>query len=320
MGYDIIGDVHGHADKLEALLKKMGYRQRSGCWRHPTQKALFLGDFVDRGPAQVRSVEIPRRMLAEKTALAIMGNHEFNAIAWHTLHPNGSGEYLRPHGGTVGRKNRKQHEQFLAEVEHNPALHADIIGWFKTLPLWLDLPGIRVVHACWHQRFMTWLSRKPVPRYLLPDKLLGWATREPRSEATKDTPRPSVFKAAEALTKGIEIPLPKGYSFRDKDGFERHRVRVRWWDREADTYRRSAIVPDHLRDQLPDLAIPEHARILVPTDKPIFFGHYWLTGTPTLLGASVACLDYSAGNGGPLVAYRWDGEANLSETRFVRAG
>lgn len=32
MSYDIIGDSHGQADKLEALLRKLGYVERGGCW------------------------------------------------------------------------------------------------------------------------------------------------------------------------------------------------------------------------------------------------------------------------------------------------
>jgi hypothetical protein len=31
----------------------------------------------------------------------------------------------------------------------------------------------------------------------------------------------------------------------------------------------------------------------------------------------VACVDYSAGDGGPLVAYRWDGEPALRATHFI---
>jgi hypothetical protein len=58
MAYDIIGDIHGHADKLEALLRTLGYRDTAGAWRHPTRKAIFVGDFIERGPAQVRSVQI----------------------------------------------------------------------------------------------------------------------------------------------------------------------------------------------------------------------------------------------------------------------
>ncbi len=43
-------------------------------------------------------------------------------------------------------------------------------------------------------------------------------TREPDTEEEKDSPDPSPFKAAEKITKGMEIPLPEGYSFKGKDG------------------------------------------------------------------------------------------------------
>ena len=35
------------------------------------------------------------------------------------------------------------------------------------------------------------------------------------------------------------------------------------------------------------------------------------------LAPNIACLDYSAGYGGPLVAYRFDGERILSPDKFV---
>jgi hypothetical protein len=35
------------------------------------------------------------------------------------------------------------------------------------------------------------------------------------------------------------------------------------------------------------------------------------------LAPNVACVDFSAGKGGMLVAYRWDGEAKLSAEKFV---
>ena len=60
--YDIIGDIHGQAEKLEALLAAMGYRLQSGAWRHPTRQAVFVGDLIDRGPSQRRTVDIVRRM------------------------------------------------------------------------------------------------------------------------------------------------------------------------------------------------------------------------------------------------------------------
>lgn len=78
--YDIIGDIHGYADELVVLLKKMGYEEQEGVWRHPERKVIFLGDFIDRGPRQVETVMIARRMVEAESALAVMGNREFNAI------------------------------------------------------------------------------------------------------------------------------------------------------------------------------------------------------------------------------------------------
>ena len=46
--YDLIGDVHGYADQLCRLLKRLGYEQRASVYGHPNRAAVFLGDFVDR--------------------------------------------------------------------------------------------------------------------------------------------------------------------------------------------------------------------------------------------------------------------------------
>jgi hypothetical protein len=317
MGYDIIADIHGQADKLEALLRTLGYRETAGAWRHPDRQAIFVGDFIDRGPAQVRSVQIVRRMVDAGVALAVMGNHELNAIAWHTPDPRRPDQYLRSHdSATWGAKNRKQHAAFLAEVEDQPALHHEIIDWFLTLPLWLDLPALHVVHACWHPAFMAWLAPYLQSGRYLTRALMVPATHEPERADEKDNGTPSIFKAVECVTKGIEVPLPAGHQFRDKDGIVRNRVRVRWWDQDADTFRKAAMLSPEEREALPDQPLPRHARVSAAS-KPVFFGHYWLTGTPALQSIRAVCVDYSAGNGGPLVAYRFDSEPALSSERLV---
>jgi hypothetical protein len=205
----------------------------------------------------------------------------------------------------------------LHEVEHLPEKHKDIIDWFLTLPLWLDFPDIRVVHACWHPQFIDFLKPYLNADTSIPPSLMLEATREPDNLAEKDNANPSIFKAVEAICKGIEIPLPQGHSFTDKDGTKRCRVRVRWWDTLATTYRQAAILSKAERESLPELSLPEYARFNCPLDKALFFGHYWMTGTPTVLSDKVACVDYSAGNGGSLVAYRWDGETTLDNSKFI---
>lgn len=311
MSYDVIGDIHGHADELRALLADMGYGERSGAWRHPDRTAVFVGDYIDRGPKQVETVELVRRMVNAGSAYAIMGNHEFNAIGWMTEDPDNPEQRLRPHSC----KNLKQHKQFLGEVENTPR-HAEIINWFMTLPLWLELDGIRIVHACWHQRFMDYLSPRLAEGNRLTREVLIEASRKPAA-AERESADPSSFKAVEALCKGIEAKLPDGHKFNDKDEHERKEVRTRWWDSEARSYRQAALLPEKLLEALPDRPLPEHARIDFKGEKPVFFGHYWWSGEPEVLASGrAACVDYSVARGGKLVAYRWEGEPSLQSCNF----
>jgi len=48
--YDLIGDIHGHADALRRLLATLDYTRHQGGYRHSDRRAIFLGDFIDRGP------------------------------------------------------------------------------------------------------------------------------------------------------------------------------------------------------------------------------------------------------------------------------
>ena len=103
--YDLIGDIHGHADELLQLLEKLGYEKAQGAYRHPDRKVIFLGDFIDRGPKIRQVLEIVRPMIEEGKALTVMGNHELNALAYHTEDPESPGKHLRQHND----KNVGQH-------------------------------------------------------------------------------------------------------------------------------------------------------------------------------------------------------------------
>ena len=303
MSYDVIGDIHGHDGLLLALLRKLGYRLHLGAWRHAGRTAIFVGDFIDRGPGQLATIGVVRSMLDAGSAQAIMGNHEFNAISWHTPDPQSEGLHLRRRN----TKHRQQHEAFLTETEHSPELHAELVTWFLSLPLWLELPGLCVVHACWDPSSMAALKPLLDPGNRLTPALVETSSRPGRPEN----------HAVETLLKGIEVPLPPGHQFKDKNGDVRHNARVRWWDMAATTFRNAPLLSPEIRAQLPDEPLPSWARIGYAGDKPVFFGHYWMHGEPRPLAPRVACVDYSAGSGGPLVAYRWDGERELAAANFI---
>jgi Calcineurin-like phosphoesterase len=141
---DVIGDIHGHAKALRNLLGDMGYHEDGGVFRHPDRRVIFVGDFIDRGPEQIDVLNISRSMCEAGTALAVMGNHEFNALGWAT--PDGNGGFLRPHNS----QHHGQHKEFLLQIGDESENHISALAWFQTLPVWLDLPGLRIVHACWH--------------------------------------------------------------------------------------------------------------------------------------------------------------------------
>src|ERR1035437_9561116 len=187
MNYDIIGDIHGHADALEALLVHLGYTETGGAWRHPGRQALFVGDFIDRGPKQRETVDLVRRMVDAGSAQAVMGNHEFNAIAWLLADPECPGEYLRRHySGEYAESNRHQHEKFLAAVEGKP-FHDEFVEWFLSLPLFLDLPELRLVHACWHPAALAYLRQHLTSDNRMNVETMILASREPIDKEEKDT-------------------------------------------------------------------------------------------------------------------------------------
>jgi hypothetical protein len=125
----------------------------------------------------------------------------------------------------------------------------------------------------------------------------------------------NAHSAVEILLKGPEQQLPEGIHFSDKDGHKRAEVRLCWWDQDATTFRKAALGLEGREQELPDSKLPRDFRYF--DSKPVFFGHYWLQGTPTITAPNAACLDFSVAKEGYLTAYRWSGERQLSEDSLV---
>jgi hypothetical protein len=265
--------------------------------------AVFVGDLIDRGPKQLETVNLVRGMVESGSARCVLGNHEFNAIAWVTPDPDRPGKFLRDHHKPG---NREQHQAFLDVVE-GTHLQKEITDWLKTLPLWLDLPGLRVVHACWHQESIDILRPLLGPNQTLTAEAIVLGSR-------RGNP---VYEAIEVVCKGPEIALPDGLFVKDGEGKVRHSLRVRWWLPDAKTFRDAAIVPPDNESAIPDVPLPAEWKGHPYSGPPVLFGHYWFSGKPSVISAQFACLDYSAAKDGPLVAYRWDGESELVPEKMV---
>lgn len=299
---DLIGDIHGHAVELEKLLQKLGYVKINGVYCHPARKVLFVGDYIDRGPKIKETLQIVKAMVDNDNAIALMGNHEYNALCFHFQETEGG--HLRKHL----IKNIIQHYETLKQFQNKQKEYEDYLDWFKTLPLFYETDDFRAVHACWDDKTIEYLRRALVQDRLTDDLI--------HQSAKKGS---ELYGAIELTLKGKEIQLPEDYSFHDKDKNVRTEIRIKWWENPtAMTYKSISVEPiDNLPEEPIDMGKLNPKGFYQKEEKKVFFGHYWLKGEPSLFKKNVCCLDYSVAKGGKLVAYRLNGETDLDRKNLV---
>lgn len=299
---DLIGDIHGHADKLEELLVKLGYAKNNGTYSHPNRKALFVGDYIDRGPKIRETLEIVKAMVDSENAIALMGNHEYNALCFHFQESEGG--HLRKHL----IKNIIQHFETLKQFQNMQSEYEDYLEWFKTLPLYYETETFRAVHACWDNKTIDYLKET-----LVNDRLTDELIYQSVKKGT------ALNEAIDQTLKGKEMKMPEGHSFLDKDGTSRTDIRIKWWENPKEMTYKSICVEstENLPEQAIELSDIKSLDFYSEDDKKVFFGHYWLKGEPSLYKQNICCLDYSVAKGGKLVAYRLKGETILDKENLT---
>ncbi|MFN9510122.1 MAG: polynucleotide kinase-phosphatase [Planctomycetota bacterium] len=91
--FDIIGDLHGCCDELEELLEQLGYSwvdcpkpEGSELYmeqvpKHPQgRRAIFVGDYIDRGPRSVDTLRMVATMSYHGSAFCLPGNHDVKLL------------------------------------------------------------------------------------------------------------------------------------------------------------------------------------------------------------------------------------------------
>jgi protein phosphatase len=141
--FDIIGDIHGCASELEALLGVLGYEvlwsgdgARTVSVRPPEDRiAVFVGDFVDRGPRSPDALRIVMSMVAAGAALAVPGNHDVKLVRWL------DGRNVKPAHGL---------DRTIAQLgTESEAFRAAVRAFVVSLPpyVWLADGKLAVAHA-----------------------------------------------------------------------------------------------------------------------------------------------------------------------------
>lgn len=215
---DFIGDIHGDATALFRLLRALNYKRVDGAYRNADGRiAVFTGDLVDTGPENLLVVETVQEMVERGTAKAVMGNHDFNIVAFNRPDPNRPGRFLRNRSA----QHTKQCETTQSEIDAQPGRGARALAFLAALPLWLDLPGARVVHAYWDPGAMKVLRPHLTPSNTLTEE--GFVLAAARSGAIGD--------ARAQLLSGPEISCEP---YLDRYGHKRTKDRLRWWETEQE--------------------------------------------------------------------------------------
>ena len=140
----VIGDVHGHCDKLQKLMKANGLIDDTGKWAAGATHLWFMGDYFDRGPDGIGVIDLIMRLQTEAAAAggkvgALLGNHDVHFLAAHELgnEPDGSRE-----------------RTFLGSWHANGGLDYDLqrlvqhhIAWIKALPAMALVENHLLAHA-----------------------------------------------------------------------------------------------------------------------------------------------------------------------------
>ena len=136
-GLDVVGDVHGEREALEALLAQLGYDPQG---HHPQGRTLvFLGDLCDRGPDSVGVIFLVQRLVEAGRAVCVLGNHELNILRSDAK--DGSGWFFDVRLQADSR--------YLPFTRPSAAQKLQILAFLRGLPLALERADLRVVHAAW---------------------------------------------------------------------------------------------------------------------------------------------------------------------------
>lgn len=282
---DIVGDVHGEAEALRDLLARLGYGADG---QHADGRRLvFVGDLCDRGPDSPAVIETVMDLVHRGLAQCVLGNHELNVLRGSEKAGNGW-YFLDDHDRRRGR--------FVDCARASDQQRDRFRDFFATLPLALERPDLRVVHAAWHHESLESLGalddvegagqiyrhyQEQTERYSksaaldarLRDEYRTWGRHLEDPDAA--VPLLSGIARFDALfqmsnplrvvTSGIEAPA--GQSF-FASGRWRMVERIPWWERYADPV-------------------------------PVVFGHYWRWYAPAVGGRLSRGERNLFGNAGP---------------------
>lgn len=140
----ILGDIHGHRQRLLELLHTAGLTGADGEWSAGSAALWFVGDYVDNGPDGLGTIDLIRRLQQQARDAggevgALLGNHDVQLLAAYR-----QGDETR----------RSTERTFQQDWLANGGLPSDLHGltseqahWLSSLPAAAHIGETLVMHA-----------------------------------------------------------------------------------------------------------------------------------------------------------------------------
>lgn len=139
----VIGDIHGCLDELACLLESLPLE--------PSDRLIFLGDYVDRGPESkgVVSCLIERQRSGKQEVIFLKGNHEDMFLSYLGL-PGKYGEMFLFNGGGATLASYGLSPRNRSPAEILSLIPQNHLEFFKELKTYYLMEPFLCVHAGIH--------------------------------------------------------------------------------------------------------------------------------------------------------------------------
>lgn len=146
-----IGDIHGEIRHLSTILSRLPAL-------YATDTLVFLGDYLDRGPASREVIQLLQALPSQTPAsvVCLRGNHE---DAWLRVIDHGWDEFvIPPANGCLATvrsflrdephaQNQDAHTVEMLALTTGSFFPPETISWIRSLPLWYEDAHAIYVHA-----------------------------------------------------------------------------------------------------------------------------------------------------------------------------
>ncbi|WP_033543647.1 metallophosphoesterase family protein [Planococcus sp. CAU13] len=225
----VISDIHGCADHFKQLLKKIHYRPN-------VDRLILLGDYIDRGPKSMETLEMILHMVKNEKVIALRGNHDQRFIKLLETKDTKTYEEFLKYGGLETLKsyfpdfNNESIGDIVTFINKEYPSH---IQFLKNTPLYHEEQHFIFVHAGLDPLFENWKEQPSINFLYIRDSFIYHEVSVGKKVIFGHTKTSDIHNSADIWFSKDKIGIDGGCAFKqqlnclqivDESEFKQHHV------------------------------------------------------------------------------------------------